>query len=303
MSEVWFWISWDDMENGSPLQLIIVTGLSGAGKATATHFFEDAGYFCMDNVPPALLPKFISICQESGGRLSKIAVVIDARGGSFFKDLFEAVDEVKRLGARVKVLYLEASEDSLIRRFSETRRKHPLNTGTERIIDNIRQERDLLEETRSRADFILDTTSRNGRELQDEIRRILQEHISTQTMSVVFVSFGFKHGIPIDCDLVFDVRFLPNPYYNPQLKTLTGLSPEVNEFVFASSTAKEFAEKLKDFVSFLIPQFLNEPKTRIQIGIGCTGGRHRSVAFAEFLFKNIKHPNIVSSRVHRDLGR
>jgi len=291
------------MDNSIPLQLMIITGLSGAGKTTATHFFEDAGYFCMDNVPPALLSKFINICLESNGRLSKIAVVIDARGGGFFKDLFEAIEEVKQLGVQVKVLFLEASEDALIRRFSETRRKHPLNKGSERIIDNIRQERDLLEEARSKADFILDTSSRNGRELQDEIRRILQEHISSRRMTVVFVSFGFKHGIPIDCDLVFDVRFLPNPYYIPQLKNLTGLSQEVNDYVFAPPTAKEFAEKLKNFIDFLIPQFLNEPKTRLQIGIGCTGGRHRSVAFAEFLYKNIVHENIVSSKVHRDLGR
>ncbi len=282
---------------------MIITGLSGAGKTTATHFFEDAGYFCMDNVPPPLLSKFINICLESNGRLSKIAVVIDARGGGFFQDLFEAIEEVRQLGVQVKVLFLEASEDALIRRFSETRRKHPLNRGSERIIDNIRQERDLLEEARSKADFILDTSSRNGRELQDEIRRILQEHISSRRMTVVFVSFGFKHGIPIDCDLVFDVRFLPNPYYIPQLKNLTGLSQEVNDYVFAPDAAKEFAEKLKDFINFLIPQFLNEPKTRLQIGIGCTGGRHRSVAFAEYLYKNIVHENIVPSKVHRDLGR
>lgn len=282
---------------------MIVTGLSGAGKTTATHFFEDAGYFCMDNVPPTLLPKFINICLESNSPLSKIAVVIDARGGSFFKDLFDAIDEIKLLGAQVKVLYLEASEDALIRRFSETRRKHPLNHGSERIIDNIRQEREILEETRARADFILDTSSKNGRELQEEIRKILQENISSRSMTVVFVSFGFKHGIPIDCDLVFDVRFLPNPYYIPQLKNMTGLNPEVNDYVFAPAAAKEFALKLKDFIDFLIPQFLNEPKTRLQIAIGCTGGRHRSVAFAEYLFKNIQHENIVSSRVHRDLGR
>jgi UPF0042 nucleotide-binding protein len=291
------------MDNSIPLQLMIITGLSGAGKTTATHFFEDAGYFCMDNVPPPLLSKFINICLESNGRLSKIAVVIDARGGGFFQDLFEAIEEVRQLGVQVKVLFLEASEDALIRRFSETRRKHPLNRGSERIIDNIRQERDLLEEARSKADFILDTSSRNGRELQDEIRRILQEHISSRRMTVVFVSFGFKHGIPIDCDLVFDVRFLPNPYYIPQLKNLTGLSQEVNDYVFAPDAAKEFAEKLKDFINFLIPQFLNEPKTRLQIGIGCTGGRHRSVAFAEYLYKNIVHENIVPSKVHRDLGR
>ncbi|MDN5279749.1 MAG: RNase adapter protein RapZ [Clostridiales bacterium] len=291
------------MEQNIPLQLMIITGLSGAGKTTATHFFEDAGYFCMDNVPPALLPKFINICLESAGKFSKIAVVTDTRSGSFFKDLFGAIEEIKTLGVLVKVLYLEAAEDSLIRRFSETRRKHPLNKGSDRIVDNIREERSILEETRAKADFILDTSSRTGRELQDEIRKIVQEYVSDKTMSVVFLSFGFKHGIPLDCDLVFDVRFLPNPYYIPQLKTLTGLNPEVNEYVFSTEAAQNFAGKLKDFVDFLIPQFLNEPKTRLQIGIGCTGGRHRSVAFAEYLFKNISHENIVSSRVHRDLGR
>jgi UPF0042 nucleotide-binding protein len=257
----------------------------------------------MDNVPPALLPKFINICLESAGKFSKIAVVTDTRSGSFFKDLFGAIEEIKTLGVLVKVLYLEAAEDSLIRRFSETRRKHPLNKGSDRIVDNIREERSILEETRAKADFILDTSSRTGRELQDEIRKIVQEYVSDKTMSVVFLSFGFKHGIPLDCDLVFDVRFLPNPYYIPQLKTLTGLNPEVNEYVFSTEAAQNFAGKLKDFVDFLIPQFLNEPKTRLQIGIGCTGGRHRSVAFAEYLFKNISHENIVSSRVHRDLGR
>ncbi|GAB4277369.1 MAG: RNase adapter RapZ [Candidatus Rifleibacteriota bacterium] len=291
------------MEQNIPLQLMIVTGLSGAGKTTVTHFLEDAGYFCMDNVPPALLPKFINVCQESGGKLSKIAVVIDARGGRFFKDLFEAINEIKQLGVVVKVLYLEAAEETLIRRFSETRRKHPLNKGSDRIVDNIREEREILEETRNKADFIIDTTTRTGRELQDEIRKILQEYVSNKTMSVVFLSFGFKYGVPIDCDLVFDVRFLPNPYYIPALKTMTGLNPEVYDYVFSTETANEFAKKLKDFIDYLIPQFINEPKTRLQIGIGCTGGRHRSVAFAEFLFKNIQHENIISSRVHRDVGR
>jgi UPF0042 nucleotide-binding protein len=286
-----------------PLQLIVITGLSGAGKTTASHFFEDAGYFCMDNVPPALLPKFINISLESNGKLSKIAVVIDTRGGSFFKDFFAAIDQVKNLGVTVKILYLEATEDALIRRFSETRRKHPLNTGSDRIIDSIRQERSMLEEARARSDFILDTTNRNGRELQDEIRKIAREYVTNQSMSVVFLSFGFKHGIPIDCDLVFDVRFLPNPYYNPELKNLTGVNPEVYDYVFSSDLAQQFGQKLQDMINFLIPCFLNEPKTRLQIGIGCTGGRHRSVAFAEYLFKKISHENIVSSRVHRDLGR
>jgi UPF0042 nucleotide-binding protein len=289
------------MEQTPPLQLIIVTGLSGAGKTTAAHFFEDSGYFCMDNVPPTLLPKFMQICLESNGRLTKIAVVIDARGGSFFRKFFEAIDELKKMNVEVRILFLESSDESLVRRFSETRRRHPLNRGG-RISDDIREERSLLEATRERADYIIDTTNINGRELQEEIRRFSQGFIGPRAMSVVFVSFGFKHGVPLDCDLVFDVRFLPNPFYIAHLKTLTGINNEVYDYVFSSDAAKAYAAKLKEFIEFQIPLFVSEPKTRLQIGIGCTGGRHRSVAFAEYLFKEIRHERISTSRIHRDIN-
>lgn len=289
------------MEQNTQLQLIIITGLSGAGKTTASHFFEDSGYFCMDNVPPTLLPKFMQICLESGGRLSKIAVVIDARGGSFFRKFFEAIDELKKMNIDVRILFLESSDESLVRRFSETRRRHPLNRGG-RISDDIREERSLLETTRERADFIIDTTNINGRELQEEIRKFTQGFVGPRAMSVVFVSFGFKHGVPLDCDLVFDVRFLPNPYYIASLKTLTGLNNEVYEYVFASDAAKDYAQRLKQFIEFQIPLFISEPKTRLQIGIGCTGGRHRSVAFAEYLFKEIHNERITTARIHRDIN-
>ncbi len=290
-----------NMEQTSPLQLIIVTGLSGAGKTTASHFFEDSGYFCMDNVPPTLLPKFMQICLESNGRLTKIAVVIDARGGSFFRKFFEAIDELKKMNIEVRILFLESSDEALVRRFSETRRRHPLNRGG-RVSDDIREERSLLEATRERADFIIDTTNINTRELQEEIRRFSQGFIGPRAMSLVFVSFGFKHGVPLDCDLVFDVRFLPNPYYIANLKTLTGINNEVSEYVFASDMAQNYAQKLKEFIEFQIPLFISEPKVRLQIGIGCTGGRHRSVAFAEYLFKEINHERIVTSRIHRDIN-
>lgn len=289
------------MEQSAPLQLIIITGLSGAGKSTATHFFEDSGYFCMDNVPPTLLSKFIQICLESNGRLTRVAVVIDARGGSFFRKFFEAIEEVKKLGVELRMLFLDATDDILIKRFSETRRRHPLNRGG-RISDDIREERALLEQTRERADYIIDTSSMNGRELQEEIRRFTQGFVGPRAMSVVVVSFGFKHGVPLDCDLVFDVRFLPNPFYIAQLKTLTGINREVYDYVFASDSAKAYAQKLKEFIEFQIPLFISEPKTRLQIGIGCTGGRHRSVAFAEFLFKELTHERITISRTHRDIN-
>jgi UPF0042 nucleotide-binding protein len=286
--------------NNNPLELVIITGLSGAGKSTAMHFFEDFGYFCMDNVPPALLPKFIQICQESNGSISKIAVVIDARGGAFFETLFEAIEKMKILGAQIRILYLEAKKDVLIRRFSETRRKHPLNKGGT-VVEDIKTEIKLLEPTRPKADIVIDSSNTNTRELQEAIRKAVEDASNTQTMSVVFMSFGFKHGVPLDCDLVFDVRFIPNPYYIPELKNLTGLDKEVSDYVLSSENGKAFAEKLESFINFMIPCFISEPKTRLQVGIGCTGGRHRSVTFAEYLFKKIKHERIRVSRRHRDL--
>lgn len=285
----------------SSIQLIIITGMSGAGKSTASHFFEDAGYFCMDNVPPALLSKFIQICLESNGSLNKLAVVIDARGGSFFQDLFAAIDEIKKLKVQVKILFLEASDNTLIRRFSETRRKHPLNKGG-RVSDDIKEERRILEMTRAKADYIIDTSLFTGRELQEELRKFSQEQISPKSMSVVFVSFGYKHGIPEDCDLIFDVRFLPNPFYVPELKHLTGADEAVYNYVFSSKIAEQYAQRLRGFIEFQIPLFISEPKTRLQIGIGCTGGHHRSVAFAEYLFRTISDYRIATSVIHRDIN-
>lgn len=279
-------------------QLIIITGMSGAGKSTASNFFEDSGFFCMDNVPPSLLPNLMNVCSQSD--VKKMAVVIDTRVGSFFNSLIEAIKKVEKMGVDVKTLFLDTSDDVLIRRFSETRRKHPLQDG-ERIADLIRRERAMLEQTRTIADYIIDTTEINGRELYEKIRQLIEKSLNPRHMSVVFISFGFKHGIPIDCDMVFDLRFLPNPHYIPQLKGLTGLDEEVSSYVFQTETSKTFSKKLKSFIDYLIPQFIEEPRTRLQIGIGCTGGKHRSVAYTEYLFQKIEHANILKSRQHRDI--
>lgn len=289
------------MKQTITLQLIVITGMSGAGKTTASHFFEDSGYFCMDNIPPALLTKFVQICLEFDDGMNRIAVVIDARGGGFFRKFFDAMDEVRSIGVDLHLLYLDATDDVLIKRFSETRRRHPLNNGG-RIADDIRSERSLLIDARNRADYIIDTTNINGRQLQEEIQKFSQDFVTARAMSVVFVSFGFKHGIPLDCDLIFDVRFLPNPFYVANLKTLTGIDKEVRSYVFSSDMAKAYAEKLKEFIQYQIPLFISEPKARLQIGIGCTGGRHRSVAFAEYLFKEISHQRIITSCSHRDIN-
>mgnify|MGYP001271260957 FL=1 len=255
-------------------QLLIITGLSGAGKTTASHFYEDSGYFCMDNVPPVLLPQVIDVCLKSNESLKKLAVVIDARGGSFFEDLFASIEVIKEMSIKVRILFLEASEDALIRRFSETRRKHPLNKGG-RVNDDIRNEKAMLALTREKSDFIIDTTNINGRELQEQLRQFSEGVLEPRSMSVVFVSFGFKHGVPLDCDLVFDVRFLPNPFYIDNLKNLTGKDTPVHDYIFSSEIAKQYAQRLVGFIEFQIPQFINEPKSKLQIGIGCTGGKHR----------------------------
>lgn len=283
-------------------QLLIITGLSGAGKTTASHFYEDSGYFCMDNVPPVLLPQVIDVCLKSNESLKKLAVVIDARGGSFFEDLFASIELIKEMSIKVRILFLEASEDALIRRFSETRRKHPLNKGG-RVNDDIRNEKAMLALTREKSDFIIDTTNINGRELQEQLRQFSEGVLEPRSMSVVFVSFGFKHGVPLDCDLVFDVRFLPNPFYIDNLKNLTGKDTPVHDYIFSSEIAKQYAQRLVGFIEFQIPQFINEPKSKLQIGIGCTGGKHRSVAFAEYLYNTVVCDNIRKHRIHRDIGK
>lgn len=288
--------------NTEIFQLLIITGLSGAGKTTASHFYEDSGYFCMDNVPPVLLPQVIDVCLKSNESLKKLAVVIDARGGSFFEDLFASIEVIKEMSIKVRILFLEASEDALIRRFSETRRKHPLNKGG-RVNDDIRNEKAMLALTREKSDFIIDTTNINGRELQEQLRQFSEGVLEPRSMSVVFVSFGFKHGVPLDCDLVFDVRFLPNPFYIDNLKNLTGKDTPVHDYIFSSEIAKQYAQRLVGFIEFQIPQFINEPKTKLQIGIGCTGGKHRSVAFAEYLYNTVVCDNIRKHRIHRDIGK
>ncbi len=284
------------------LQLLIITGFSGAGKSTATHFYEDAGYFCMDNVPPILLPQIIEVCLKSNDCLNKLAVVIDARGGSFLQDLLSSIEEIKKNNIEVKILFFEASEAVLVRRFSETRRRHPLSKGN-RINDDIAKERKLLEPIKEKADFIVDTSKLTGRELQSVLSQISEDSIMPRSMSVIFVSFGFKHGVPIDCDLIFDVRFLTNPFYVPELKNLTGQDKPVHDFIFSSELANEYLTKLIDFIDFQIPNFVKEPKARLQIGIGCTGGKHRSVAFVESLYSKVTGDNIKKFKIHRDIEK
>ena len=276
---------------------VIITGLSGAGKSNAVKVFEDMGYFCVDNLPAPLIPKFAELCRQAGGKVSKIALVIDIRGDLFLDDLNHNLNELKRMEIPYQILFLEASEDVLIQRFKETRRNHPLSPqGT--ISEGIRLERQKLSELRGRADKIIDTSRLKASELRKELRAQWAE--VSDALSISILTFGYKHGIPMDTDLLMDVRFIPNPYYIPELRALTGRDPAVQQYVFRSEECQTFLEKFIDLLNFLLPNYSKEGKTHLTIGIGCTGGQHRSIALG-IKIGQILHDEGYSVNVkHRD---
>lgn len=281
------------------IRFVIITGLSGAGKSETIKCFEDLGYFCVDNLPPVLIPKFAELCAQSGGRINRIALVIDIRGGSFFDDVFDALETLEQNGFTYEIVFLEAREEILIRRFKESRRKHPLsNTGG--ISDGIKAEREKLEPIRGKATMIVDTSDLNVRSLRDLINRKYESFPQQEKMLVTLISFGFKKGLPLDADLVFDVRFLPNPFYVESLKDLDGNRDEVANYVLKWPVTARFLTKLFDFIDFLIPQYAKEGKANLIIGIGCTGGRHRSVTIANKLGEYLRTKGYMVAVDHRD---
>lgn len=281
------------------IRFVIITGLSGAGKSETIKCFEDLGYFCVDNLPPVLIPKFAELCAQSGGRINRIALVIDIRGGSFFDDVFDALETLEQNGFTYEIVFLEAREEILIRRFKESRRKHPLsNTGG--ISDGIKAEREKLEPIRGKATMIVDTSDLNVRSLRDLINRKYESFPQQEKMLVTLISFGFKKGLPLDADLVFDVRFLPNPFYVESLKDLDGNRDEVANYVLKWPVTARFLTKLFDFIDFLIPQYAKEGKANLIIGIGCTGGRHRSVTIANKLGEYLRTKGYMVTVDHRD---
>lgn len=283
----------------STTQLVIVTGLSGAGKSEAIHSFEDLGYFCVDNLPPALIPKFAELCAHSEGRASRAALVTDIRGGKFFDSLQDALEELERKGFTYEILFLEASDAALVRRFKATRRRHPL-AGDGDIVKAIAEERARLEEIRGRAHRIVDTSSMSPRELKSQIEAAYGDP-SGAGIAVTVLSFGFKHGLPLDADMVFDVRFLPNPHYVEKLRHLTGLDGPVAEYVFRWPVTSRFMEKLYDMVGFLMPHFVAEGKSHLVLAVGCTGGQHRSVAIGEMLGGYLRELGYRVRVHHRDI--
>ncbi len=284
------------------MRFVIITGMSGAGKSSAIKAMEDMGFYCVDNMPPALIPKFIEICKQSGGKIENAALVVDLRGGELFNQLFDTLPEIQATGVEYEILFLDCNDEVLVQRYKETRRNHPLSSGGS-ILTGILMERQLLFEIRSRSKYIIDTTKLAGAQLKSEITKIFMAQAKYKGIVINVVSFGFKYGIPIDADLIFDVRFLPNPYYIPELKHKTGMNEEVKKYVFSHKQTGEFMGKLTDMIEFLIPHYIEEGKNQLIIAIGCTGGKHRSVAIATELYQFLDsrdHQVIVQ---HRDYSK
>ncbi|MGD6940626.1 RNase adapter RapZ [Cytobacillus gottheilii] len=282
-------------------QMVIITGMSGAGKTVAIQSFEDLGFFCVDNLPPTLLPKFLELMKESGNKMNKVALVMDLRGREFFDHLFKALDELaEKSWVTPKILFLDADDSTLVSRYKETRRSHPL-APSGLPLEGIKLERELLEELKGRAQLIYKTSSMKPRELREKI--LMEFSVNKKTIFTVNVmSFGFKYGLPIDADLVFDVRFLPNPHYIDHMRPKTGLDEEVSSYVLKWTETTKFLEKVTELLSFMLPHYKREGKSQLVIAIGCTGGQHRSVALTEYLghfFQEDYHTKIT----HRDIER
>ncbi|WP_088006489.1 RNase adapter RapZ [Indiicoccus explosivorum] len=286
-------------QNSRTTELIIITGMSGAGKTVAIQSFEDLGFFTIDNLPPELLPTFLQLMRDSGKSMRRVAAVMDLRGGNFFHSLLDAIDTLEKdPHVAVRILFLDADNQTLVSRYKETRRSHPLSSGG-LILQGIKKERDMLMDLQGRAQYIYNTTGMKPRDLKERITADFSSS-DENNFTINVISFGFKHSIPIDADLVFDVRFLPNPYYIEELKPHSGLDAPVADYVLQWQETQELIEKLTDLFQFMIPQYKKEGKAQLTIAFGCTGGQHRSVTLAEYFGKVLgeKDRTIVT---HRDV--
>ena len=285
------------------MRFVIVTGMSGAGKSTALKFLEDSGYYCADNLPVPLISKFVELLMLPDNEIEKAALGVDVRTGHSFDELDEALSELKAMGVSYEVLFLESSDEILIKRYKETRRIHPL-AGDGRVDVGIAREREALKHIKQQADYIFDTSQTLTRELKASLDKIFINNKTYKNLFVTIVSFGFKYGIPIDADLVFDVRFLPNPYYFEELKHKNGNDKEVSDYVMSFKEADRFLDKLEDMLVFLLPNYIIEGKNQLVIGIGCTGGKHRSVTLANALYERmVKYEDYGFKIDHRDIDK
>jgi len=279
--------------------VVIISGVSGSGKSTAMNVLEDLGYYCVDNLPLTLLPKFIELCESSEKDINKVALAVDIREGVFFEQAPEEIKKLKDKGHPIDMIFLDSADSVLVKRYKETRRKHPLS-GDGDILDGIAREREMLRDLKELSNYHIDTSEYNVHQLKELIRKQFDQSRS-QKLIVNILSFGFKHGYPYDADLIFDVRFLPNPHFIEELKHLTGLDDEIVEFVLSKEDTAEFIQKLTEFLKFLIPKFEKEGKSYLTIGIGCTGGKHRSVVIANKISEHFEHLSPVTR--HRDISK
>ena len=285
------------------MRFILISGLSGAGKSKAASFLEDMGYYVADNLPAPLIPKFAELCMAGQGQYQKVALVTDIRGGQTFDGLFDALDQLRDMGCAYQILFVEASLETIIKRYKETRRSHPLAKAGRSLAEAVALERTALEPVRKRAEYVLDTSALSTAKLRGEMLRLFGERDGRPAMSVSVVSFGFKNGIPLEADLVFDVRCLPNPYYIAELRRQTGLDAGVRDFVFGYQQTRDLMGHLERLLSFLLPLYVEEGKTALVIAVGCTGGHHRSVAVTRALADFIRQKGYNASESHRDMTR
>ncbi|MGQ9756872.1 MAG: RNase adapter RapZ [Actinomycetota bacterium] len=280
----------------------MITGLSGAGKSVAIKSLEDLGYFCVDNLPPSLILKLVELCSQGAAALEKMAAVIDVRGGEFFRDLNQALDELDRGNIPYQIIFLEADDDTLVRRFKETRRSHPLHTEGG-ILESIARERELLQGLRARAHMVIDTSRSSVHQLREQIMNRYQAREGVESLEMSLVSFGYKYGLPLDADMVFDLRFLPNPFWVDELRDRDGTDPMVRDFVLGQPESEEFLSRLHSLILYLKDRFVREGRRYVTLALGCTGGRHRSVVLVEELAGRLREAGIRVDVRHRDVDR
>jgi UPF0042 nucleotide-binding protein len=291
-----------DQAPGAKPRFTIITGLSGAGRSESAKFFEDLGYFVIDNLPPALIEKMAELISVPGSKVTQVALVIDPRGGEYFPELQKSLNQLRDRGIEYRILFLEASDSALVRRFDQTRRKHPL-AESERVIDGILEEREMMWPLRDQADVIIDTTGLNVHELRDKINSLFAEPEPSSGMAVNVISFGYKHGLPLDSDIVLDCRFLPNPHWVEELRPLDGTNRKVRGYVLNAPETEPFLREVRRLLGVMLPGFLKEGRHYLTIAVGCTGGRHRSVVISDEIAKHLADKGFSPTVVHRDLEK
>ena len=285
------------------MEILIISGLSGAGKSKAASFLEDMGFYIVDNMPAAMILKFAEFCAGGNGRYDRVALVYDVRTANSFTELFDVLDKLRAMEGACRMLFLEAEPEVIIKRYKETRRRHPLADQTDCLEEAVRRERELMQPVRERADYIIDTSRTSTAQLRGELLRLFGDPEEKGGMTVSVTSFGFKYGLPLDADLVFDVRFMPNPFYIEELRPRTGLDQAVNDYVFSFQQTQDYLKRLKDLLAFSLPLYAEEGKTSLVIAVGCTGGHHRSVAVTHTLAEFIGSQGYQVSENHRDMNR